>query len=77
MGRMSEIKLSSAPQFRAAWELSRLALIEGVLGREPTDEEIADHLRGDGSLRWIAGIEAETPIAALISRRRSTPRADA
>lgn len=66
---MSEIRCTSAPQFRAAWELARLAGLE--VGREPTDEEIAAALQADHSLCWIAGIEPETPIAALISLRRS------
>lgn len=51
----TEIRMSpSQPQFRAAWELAGLALLE-VLKREPTADEIAARVQADPELRWIAG----------------------
>jgi hypothetical protein len=61
------IDMVSPSQFGATWRLARLELLE-PLGREPSPEEIAAHLRKSPTLRWLAGVAAETPIAGLVAR---------
>lgn len=50
---MSEIKITSRPLPATAAALARVALL-GVLGREPTADEIAAQVKDDPFLRWIA-----------------------
>jgi hypothetical protein len=63
----SEARIEAPPQFVSAWRLARIELLE-PLGRESDDGEIAYHLRQSATLRWLAGVDSETPLQDLVER---------